>query len=988
MTAPVMASPPTGEVAKVYSGIRDLEIQTGGEVGKGQKWPGGPYRPAERAAILVLGGGTLWWFDNSQAATTWPILAVGLGITIATVALMRFLIPRVRPSLAVRIMFLKNMFRPAHVVTSTPKGAKGTVELPEDDTLDPPERVDGNIVFTKGGVYAEYLLDGLPVLMQAYNVHDRAAKLTRSLGRYLPSGSIVRGLLVAEDQEAIGRAMLGSHANKRAWVRQCRQWEKTIAKPSKAVSKGYTGPVRARFWLTVPVDAGVQGRTALGQGKRVLDWISGRDKDSDTSLHHYNAVAREIVGNLPDKFNIRPASPTQILWHYTHRTGLGVVNEPLPGAGGPAFLEAKDFPRAAFDEGDNAHRPWWRPSFKPYVRIYNPLNPKVAASYQTFLTVEHFPDKGVRFPRATYLHSLLNVQTEAVIEWAQHINIRTPDQAKGVNFRYTKNIRDQITQRGERAAEDDELPKKLAHTRAYTAQIGSNPAERELDHTVIIAVGAATPEALDDAVKGIRQELDTVGIVVHRRRGAQLLLWKAFNTGSEIASPIDEFRNPTTAHQWSLFLPLISGRVGNVRGSALAVDQTTMRPSVILHDPEGTARRNKLTGLAIVGDPGGGKSHRTKLSVLELILRGGRAVIFEPDTIAEWRKALKPLKRIFESLRRHADEVIPEPRFIDPTKAEWCFDPLVIFPANIAARIAAAHILPWIGLSANSIQAKRYRRLLRPDSRKTNGITSHRALMDHLRSQPDWEQDELLLRLESAEEDFPGLFDDDLPAYRPDDSPATVYLTGNLGLPDAEDLINPHLYEQLSGPQRAGMAIYGLLIELEQLYMFGRQDIFDVMVFEECAELCAFPVTARIAHKITRRGRKHATGIWFVTQDFRDLARMGDKFIKQKWVFRVEDRELAELTLKWMGVDPYMYSELIDTLSQDTSPGNTREEDLIEEDEFGMTRVTEASAVDPDRIGEGFMVDEIGRVARVQFFGAPTEELAEAFDSTPLLAAA
>ncbi|MDO3287472.1 ATP-binding protein [Mycobacteroides abscessus subsp. abscessus] len=988
MSAPTKTSPPVGEVAKVYSGIRDLEIQVGGEVGRGQRWPGGPYRPAERAAILVLGGGTLWWFDNSEAQTTWPILVFGFVLMFVTVALMRVLIPHVRPSMAVRLMFLRNMFRPPHVVTSAPDGSSNTVDLPEEDTFDPPDQVDGNIVFTKGGVYAEYLLDGLPVLMRAYNVHDKAAKLTRNLGRYLPSGAIVRGLLVAEDQDAISRAMVGPHSHNKAWVRQCRQWAHTIAKPSKAVTSGYTGPVRARFWLTIPVDAGTEGRTPLGQGKRLLDWISGRDKDSDTSLQHYKAVARQIVRSLPNEFNIRPASPAQILWHYTHRTGLGVIHQPIPVAGtGPRTLTAKDFPRTAFDEGDNAERPWWRPSFKPYVRVYNPHDPNAPASYQTFLTVEHFPDRGVRFPRATYLHGLLNVQTTAVIEWAQHINTRTPDQAKNVNFRFTKNIKDQMLQRGERSAEDDELPKKLAHTREYTASLGANPAERELDHTVIIAVGADSPATLDDAVKGIRQELDTVGIVVHRRRGAQLLLWKAFNTGSEIASPLDEFRNPTTAHAWSLFLPLISGRVGNVRGSALAVDQTTMRPSVILHDPEGSAGRNKLTGLAIVGDPGGGKSHRTKLSVLELILRGGRAVIFEPDTIAEWRKALKPLKKIFASLRQHPDEKIPEVRFIDPTQAEWCFDPLVIFPATIAARIAAAHILPWIGLSANSIQAKRYRRLINPKTRDAT-ITSHRALMDYLREQPGSDEDELLLRLEAAEEDFPGLFDDTLPAYRPDDSPATVYLTGNLGLPDAEDLTNPHLYEQLTGPQRAGMAIYGLLIELEQRYMFSRQHIFDVMVFEECAELCSFPVTARIAHKITRRGRKHATGIWFVTQDFRDLSRMGDKFIKQKWIFRVEDRELAELTLRWAGIDPDMYPELIDTLSQDTSPGNTREEDLIEEDEFGMTRITQASAVDPDRVGEGFLVDEIGRAARVQFFGAPTEELAEAFDSTPLLAAA
>lgn len=965
-----MATPPPTEVAQSFTGIRDVDIYVGGDVGKGHRWPGGPYRKVELAAIAGIALPAIWWVDTHPAGTTWPVVLVGILLTGITVTAMRLLLPKGRPSLTTRIMFARNALRPSHVVTSAPQGQRDDLALAVDDTFDPPQRVEGNIVFTKkSGVYAEFLLDGQPTHMRSLSVQQSAAKLTRNLGRYLPSGSQLRGLLVADDTNTILRNMVGSHIDKPDWIAQCRAWDPTIRRPAKTLTTGYTGPVRPRFWLTVPVDAGTQGRTPLGQGKRAWDWISGRDKDSPTSIHHYRATARAISRALPDQFNVRPASPAQILWYRRHRAMLGVIHEPMPPtSSGPQSLNAKEFPRIAFDEGDNANRPLWRPSLKPLLRVYDPYNPHAAASYQTFLTVEHFPDKGVRFPRAAYLHGLLNVHTDATIEWTQHHNLRTPDQAKAVNNRNTKNFKDQMDQRGPGAAEDDELPKKLSRTRAYNTHLSANPAERELDHTVIIAIGANAPDVLDDAVKQIRQELDTVGIAVQRRRGAQALLWKAFNTGSEIFCPLDEFRNPTTAHLWSLFLPLISGRVGNIKGSPLAVDQTTMRPNVILHDPEGCARRNHNTGLALVGDPGGGKTNRAKLSAHELILRGGRVVVFEPDTIAEWRSALK---------------LINGARFIDPTTSIYCYDPLVIFPAHLAGRIAAAHILPWIGAPHDSLLAKRYRRLLRPENRQRHAITSHRALLDYLRAQPNADDDELLLRLETAEEDFPALFDDTLPPYQPQDCPATVYLTGNLALPDADDLTNPDLYAHLSGPQRAGMAIYGLLIELEQRYMFARQDVFDVMIFEECAELCAFPTTARIAHKITRRGRKHATGIWLITQDFRDLAPMGDKFITQKWIFRVQDPELAAATLKWARIDPELYPELVATLSEDTSPGNTRDEDIIGDSEQGeLPHIIEAGAVDPERVGEGFLVDEIGRPSRVQFFGAPTKEQARAFDST------
>ncbi|SLF48209.1 ATP-binding protein [Mycobacteroides abscessus] len=953
------------EKAKQYTGIRDVETHVG-ESSPGNKFPGGPYRKPELWAIALIAGPTLWWVRHHlDSGYALPVLAVGLGITLVVVLLLRFLLPHRRPSLSTRAQFIYNTMTAPNVATSEHRQQTQPADGPRiDDSFDPPEKVDGNIVFTKGGVYAEFILDGQPVVMRPFNVHKRAAQLIRNLGRNLPSGAALRGLLVADDQRQIKRNMVGSHIHNKRWIAQCRNWDATIAAPSQAIRSGYTGPVRPRYWLTVPVDAGTAGRTTAGQGKRLWDWVSGKDKDSDTSLHHYRTVARKIAQALPNEFNVTAATPAQIHWHRRHRGSLGVVHEPMPPTGvGPATLTAADFGRLAFDEGNNAHRPWWRPSLRPVVRVYNPDRPEEPASYQTFLTVEHFPATGIDFPRAAYLNALLNVQTEAVIEWTQHLNVRTPDAAKEINKTFLKNINDQDRQRGPRSHYDDELPAKFKGTIEYSKDL-ANPAERELDIAVVIAVGASSPEILDDAVKQIRQELDTVGIAVGRWRGAQASLWKAFNTGSENTSPIEEFRNPTSAHRWSLFMPLISSRIGNVRGSALAVDQTTMRPSIILHDPEGAARRNKNTGLAVIGDPGGGKSNRTKLSARELVQRGGRAVVFEPDTIAEWAKAFNDIDGV---------------RIIDPTKHDWCFDTLIMFEdPEEAARVSIAHILPWIGVRADSLTAKRYRRYLRPANRARHGITSHRALMEYLRAQPDADKDELLLRLETAEEDFPGFFNDDLDPYRPSDSPATIYLTGNLPLPDAEDIANPHLYDKLSGSQRAAMAMYGLLIDIEQKFMFSRRDRFDVMIFEECAQLLAYPPGARSAHLITRRGRKHATGIWLITQDFRDLAPMGDKFIVQKWIFRVQDPELAYLTLKWAGIDPDMYPDMVTALAEDTSPGNTRETDEGE---------IEAGAVDPWRRGEGFLIDEFRRAARVQFFGAPTQKQTEALDSTPGLAA-
>jgi hypothetical protein len=835
-----------------------------------------------------------------------------------------------------------------------------------DANFDPPQQVIGNLRFTRAGVYADYLLDGLAVTMRSLATHERAARLTRNLARNLPSGTALSGLLVAADQHQILRNIVGSHAARPAWVAQCRLWEPVIAAPSPAITTGYTGPVQRRYWLTIPVDAGRAGRTAAGQSQRLWDWVAGRDTDSDHSVARYSAVAHDIISALPDEFNITPATPEQIRWHRRHNVFRGAIHDPLPPSNvGPDTLSANDFDRAAFDEGANAVRTTRWPTMRPLVRVYNPDHPDGPVSYQTLLTVDHFPASGLRFSRAAYLHALDNVATTATIDWTQNLNIRTPDLALALNHTNTKNLKDQDRQRGAAADEDDELITKLTATRAYSSQLKANPAEREIDSPVIVAVGAQSPEVLDDAVKQIRQELDTAGIAFSRWRGAQAQLWKAFNPGSENSSPINEFRNPTPAHLWSRFMPLISDRIGNATGSPLAVNQTTLRPNVVLHDPEGAARRNHNTGLAVLGEPGGGKSNRSKLSGREMVYRGGRVVVFDPGKLGEWAKAFRGL---------------PGLRVIDPALSRFSVDPLRIFPHDQAASIAADHMLPMLGIEADSLLAVRYGQALRPDLRAGNDITSHRTLIDYLRRQPNAHSDELLLRLESwsAMDYTQALFDDTLPPYSPTDAPATVWLTRNLALPDAADIANPHLYSKLATRQRAGMALYGLLIDTEQQHMFAHPERFDVMIFEECAELLAYPAGAKTAHRITRQGRKHATGIWLITQDFHDLAAMGDKFVTQKWLFRISDHALAAQTLAWAGIDPVLYPDLVAAYAEDTSPANTRE--TSEGD-------IEAGAVDPWRRGEGFMIDEFGRSARVQFFGAPTRELAADLDSTPQLSA-
>jgi hypothetical protein len=844
-----------------------------------------------------------------------------------------------------------------------------------DTSLDPPQKVFGNLRFTHTGVYADYLAHGLPVTMRTLAVHERAARLTRNLGRNVPSGSQLFGLLAAEDQNRILSNIVGRHDDNGEWVKHCRTWEPVIADPLQTGTN--TGPQQRLHWLTIPVDSGRLGRTVTGRAEKLGNWVIGRDPDSDTSVAGYSELAREIVCALPDEFHLTAATPAQILWHHRHNALRGVFAHPLPRAGvGPHELPANVFGRWGFDEGANTERlrhwlrRWW-PTRHSLVRIQevdNDGDPVGPVSYQAMLAVDQYPKRGVRFPKAAYLRALDNVDTTAIVDWVQHLNLRTPDQALAANRRNAKNIKDQQRQRAAKRddADAEDLANKLDGTLDYSSELNANPTERELDGTTVIAIGASNIAVVEDAVKQIRQELDSAAIAFSRRRGSHRLLWKAFNPGSETTSPLDQFRNPTTAHRWSRFMPFTSEECGNSTGSPLAVNQNTNRPRIILHDPEGAARRNHNTGLGVVGEPGSGKSNRAKLSAFELALRGAQIRVFDPGKHGEWQTA-------FGSF--------PGVQAIDPTRSDISLDPLVIFPYEEAAAKAGDHILPVIGVDPRSIMRAQFEIALRPDNRERNGIRRMRDLIEYLRAQPNPHDNELLLRLESAAASHytQALFDPRREPYSTADSQVTIWLTRNLALPDADDIraaMNGGL--DLQPRQLAGMAMYGLLVDLEQQQLFDRRDHYGQLIFEECAELLAYPPGARAAHRVTTQGRKHATGIGLITQDFHHLARMGDKFITQKWLFRVTDETLAEQTLEWAGIDPGMYPDVVQSYVEDTSPANTA---LIgEDDEIGY--------VEPHRRGEGFVVDEFRRHARAKFFGAPTAGLAADLDSTPPLESA
>ena len=114
---------PTGETAKVFTGIRDVPIYAG-ESSQGNRLPGGPYRITELIAIGLIVGPALWWFRTHEDGGFAVLAGAAVAAFVVTVIL-RMVLPKRRPSLGARVSFAVASALPRHACAAAPRTGSG-----------------------------------------------------------------------------------------------------------------------------------------------------------------------------------------------------------------------------------------------------------------------------------------------------------------------------------------------------------------------------------------------------------------------------------------------------------------------------------------------------------------------------------------------------------------------------------------------------------------------------------------------------------------------------------------------------------------------------------------------------------------------------------------------------------------------------------------------------------------------------------------------
>lgn len=991
------------ESAQLFKGVHDTPVYTDILFKK----------PLRLWVAISLYGGTaltavftILALDSGHARS---ILICGLlatGAAGGTAALM----PRGRPTLRFRVASAWRALRPALASSST------------DPLLAPPRTVIGNLSFTSHGVYAHYLISGLPYYLQSTKRRIGVADRHQTLAREIPAGTWIFGLSVPQNQRQLLRAMLDGHLDKPPWINACQQMAPVIAEQT---------PRNRIYWLAMPVDAGRAGHSPVGQATKLRDWVIGRDKDSDDSVAAYQRLAHDIITALPEEFGPQPVSANMIAWFWRHNAWRGVFNSPLPRRDTTSQLDTTALPAAVFDDGDQHHHggrvlplrliaaalalagaaggtalgpalaapivalaaaamgAWSAgirriPSWSKTLRVSSPEG-TYPDSYQAILPVVDMPKAGIVFPGSEFLQALDDLDTGATFDFAVNLVTLSREMEFVRNDRAKGNIDDQFTQRRDVRNGDAELIATLRQLAEYRRQLEANIDERPLHAAFLIAVGAPDHETLDYSIKRLREELTASGqIAIRHYRGAQTKLWAAFNPAAPThKTTVDQFTQPTTTKKWSRFVPFTSSMVGNSTGILLGFNRNNALNSAVLLDLPAAARRNRNPCLVCSGALGYGKSYAAKRITRGEIQRGAQAFIVDPGT--EWQKALVDV----------ANKAV-----IDMAGNQFSCDPLRVFPPGLAGGYWLDYMIPMMSLDPHSAAVRRLRAILQADVAAALGITSTAALMkyiSHIQAPTTGPDDRApqVIRLADdlapigaalqswATHDFTrAIFDPTLPVPDLATLDVTIWLTGSLDLPTADEMNTPHLYERLSDRKRASVAIYGMLVRLARVTFFADSTRFGLIVLEEAAGLLNSRAGADDAHLISRRARKHYTGLLIITQNpIKDLALMGDEFITQQLIMPFENEELARQVAAKVGIRLDDYPDIEEFFLAQPSPEEMR--DPTSFDELDDRPTAETGPNRAGRQGYGFFVDEFRRKSPIWVASEPDTAVHHAYDTTP-----
>ena len=651
-----------------------------------------------------------------------------------------------------------------------------------------PLHVVGNIRFTRGGVFAEYLVSPTSFFYLGDTEQEAVADDHTLLYRELPGRASLDGLTAYREAEDVSRGMVIAGlplSAREAYLKAgatgvpdlsgvTAQWNNSIRYLWEPHFRRL--PLRYRQgWLTLRLDFGREGDNLMANvGKN----LAGEDVDDPDVIDRYREIAAAMAAAQPSVFEPVPAAAEQIWWRWNATLSRGVWREPLPDVAFDenAVLDESAFTPGFFDEnGAEIYDASGVSAENPLVRIYRDEREGIPDSYQAILPIDKFTPAGLTFPRSTLFKRADDLSTGGiVIDWHQNLQMNPPQKLHSDMVKMNINIEDQWVQRGAAAEVDNQLPRQMVLSRELASKCEEGSVVRAGVAGVVFTVAAPTPDLVAEGVKRLKTEFARAGIGFTRWRGAQKWLAHTMIPGAEAVCDIKKLRHRTTSDDLATLVPLVSSQLGDTFGVPLGVDITMPgMQDVVLSDLLAAPTRNKGAVMVLGGDPGRGKSTTVKTLETSWADLGARLGIIDPTPVREHERALSPIddskKLIIDAhrnrysldcvrLARRNHDILEELRRQGRTDIEEEHLPQ---PTD--------HLLSLTGFPVGSDPARRFQKHVAPRNLAAKDIHTSWGLIEYLRELPPGEKtpaDETLLNeLEAlaADRHLRALWDQTLP---------------------------------------------------------------------------------------------------------------------------------------------------------------------------------------------------------------------------------
>lgn len=809
----------------------------------------------------------------------------------------------------------------------------------------------GHIMFTRLGVpWATWRLRPLQYRYAPEKIRRAARLVHQDLFQRLRGEALLLGVSADIEPASVVQRMIDGIS-----LEQHPEWLEIAERTLDSLEQQSLG--ERSIWLAVPLATSVNDQLTAARTAISADFRSRLSlpptPPSAEMVDRAMRKAERIESSIPAALAPRRATEAQQLWLSLHMQlrGLGVDGAVPASAQSEPRLQSAGFLEPWLDEGavsDVQPRERFALPERRVLKVGSAVSDE--ASYQVTQVLSSAPKGGWAFPGGEWMLQLSDMPFD--VDWAMRLRVVPAAAVRRRNQRAEKNLTDQYDQQsGDEnvitggASSLDEIARDLA---AYHRQLNATKGEVEVQSLTLVTTSAATSDLARKRAKYVRDEFRELELYLEPVVGAQRALWWMQQPGTPLTSPAASFMQLSTGADLATTMPITSSQLGSDNGFPIGRNITTGHQACLLFNPAEAISGNMSGSFAAIGELGAGKSVFIKSVLVNVLKRGGAAVVVDRTSLREYARVM--------------DVAIEGGIVVDLLRPQVSLDPLRMFDKRVASRATQTLFTALLNLGPFSSLGVELAERLAPEYLATHGIDSLGALLAHLSELEDPSARELarLINVIARKDIGEVLFDASLPPLDITASAGVAFCTSGLQLPTEADLERP---ETMSLEKIVGHAMYALIAELGREICFTRVDRLGGFFVDECDHMLSTPRGAAVAKEFILDGRKHGAFCGLAGQVVSHLGPPEVRgLIPVRVAFRQQDRDLALQAADWIGLDD-VGAELIQTLSP----------------------VDEGNVVVPGRDGEAMFRDARARLGRVQIDLPEADELREAILTTPQL---